>query len=291
MSSKTVLGGLLLVMIGMGAVSGDTSPATSVRFTPLTRRHKPNKLVGRREDGTWASTNWSGYSVTGAQGSVTEAKGSWTVPSASCNAGKGPKTTAYSSFWVGVDGFNDNTVEQIGTDSDCQNGRPTYYAWFEFYPNGSYLINGLKITPGDQMSADVVYDPGTGYFTVSLQDVTTPTQQTFSISTTVPAAQRSSAEWIAEAPSSSRGTLPLANFGTVDYGQDYNYNTSVSGTSDTTLNGTAGSIGSFGSPTDPNSPVQEIWMVNERDTAYKATPSPLSGDGSSFSVKWDSAGP
>ena len=39
-------------------------------------------------------------------------------------------STAYSSFWVGIDGFSSSSVEQMGTDSDVVNGIPTYYAWY-----------------------------------------------------------------------------------------------------------------------------------------------------------------
>ena len=50
-------------------------------------------------------------------GTFTDVKGSWTQPTATCT-----NKTAYSSFWVGLDGYNSNSVEQIGTDSD-------YRAW------------------------------------------------------------------------------------------------------------------------------------------------------------------
>jgi Peptidase A4 family len=65
--------------------------------------------------------------------------------------------TAYSSFWVGIDGFNAGTVEQIGTDSDISRGSPLYYAWFEFYPSPMYQITSLSVRPGDVMSATVTY--------------------------------------------------------------------------------------------------------------------------------------
>src|SRR5438128_10107784 len=37
-------------------------------------------LAPRAHDGSFQSTNWSGYAVTGAAGSVSDAKGSWIVP-------------------------------------------------------------------------------------------------------------------------------------------------------------------------------------------------------------------
>src|SRR3989454_8170558 len=231
-------------------------------------------LAPRAHDGSFQSTNWSGYAVTESSSSVSIARGSWTVPAIQ---GSCPSTNQYSSFWVGIDGFNSGTVEQTGTDSDCQNGVPTYYAWYEFYPHPSFLISGLAIHPGDHISADVVF--ANRRFTTTITDVTTGL--TFSTSAKVNSAQRSSAEWIAEAPSSG-GILPLANFGTVYYGTD---NTGVASTCFATINGATGAIGSFAS-----SSIQSITMVTSSG-AVKAQPSALSTDGTSFSVKWVSSGP
>src|SRR3989442_12102974 len=177
--------------------------------------------------GSFQSTNWSGYAVTGASGSVSDAKGSWTVPAIQ---GTCPGTNQYSSFWVSIDGFNYRTVEPTGTDSDCQNGATTYYAWFEFFPHPLFLINGLTITPGDHMTAEVISSGRS--FTVTITDPNPGAS--FSTSAKVHSAQRSSAEWIAEAPSSSGGVLPLADFGTVSFSADT-----------ATVNGITGTIGSF----------------------------------------------
>src|SRR5260370_36002698 len=70
-------------------------------------------LAPRAHDGSFQSTNWSGYAVTGASGSVSDAKGSWTVPAiqGSCTS-----TNQYSSFWWGIDGRSSGTVGQTGTD-------------------------------------------------------------------------------------------------------------------------------------------------------------------------------
>jgi Peptidase A4 family len=106
--------------------------------------------------GASSSLNWAGYAVTGAAGSVSDVKGSWIVPSVTCS----PSQNAYSAFWTGIDGYSSSTVEQTGTDSDCQSGSATYYAWFEFYPNPSFLVSGFTVTPGDQISAEVSYSGG-----------------------------------------------------------------------------------------------------------------------------------
>jgi hypothetical protein len=78
----------------------------------------------------------------------------------------------------------------------------------------------------------------------------------------------SSAEWIAEAPSSCGFTcrvLPLANFGTMNF-------------SNCTANGAT--IGSYGS-----SVWQEITMTTSGGTV-KAQPSALNGSGNGFSDTW-----
>lgn len=224
--------------------------------------------------GSWSSLNWAGYAVTAAPGAVSDAKGSWIIPAIQ---GSCPSTNEYSSFWVGIDGFNSNTVEQTGTDSDCQRGAPVYYAWYEFYPHPAKLISGLAVHPGDVISAEVSY--AGGRFVVAIHDASTGAS--FSASARVNGAQRSSAEWIAEAPSSSGGILPLADFGSVSFGADAS---GVPSTCYATIGGVTAAIGSFGSN------VQSITMVTSAG-AVKASPSALSPDGTSFSVSWRSSGP
>jgi hypothetical protein len=253
------------VTLVLGVVASSI-PAPQIGLAP--------RIHWGRSDSGWESTNWSGYAVTGSAGSVSGVNGSWEVPKiVSC-----PTASQYSSFWVGIDGFSSNTVEQIGTDSDCQNARAVYYAWYEFYPSPSYTISGFTVNPGDTISAEVKYS--NNKFTVSIVDVTSG--KSYSTSATVRSAQRSSAEWIAEAPSSSRGVLPLANFGKVVFGYD---NTAVTGTCYATVAGATKAVGSFGSS------VQEITMVTSSGKAVKAQPSSLSSDGTSFSVAWKTSGP
>jgi hypothetical protein len=218
------------------------------------------------------STNWGGYAVTTARGAVTDVKGSWVEPSIQGTCGS---KNAYAAFWVGIDGYSSSSVEQTGTDSDCQGGSATYYAWYEFYPKPSHLFS-LTISSGDTISAEVHFASGT--FTVTLKDVTTGHSASASIKLK---AARNSAEWIAEAPSGSSGILPLADFGTVHFGTDA---TSVASTCYATISGTTAAFGTF-----PN--IHQITMVNNAGTADKAVPSSISSDHTSFNVTWKSAGP
>jgi hypothetical protein len=241
------------------------------------RQHAPRRVYPGRPARTVDnitvedSTNWSGYAVEGT--SFTKASASWTVPTVNCS--KTPNT--YSSFWVGIDGWTSSTVEQTGTDSDCSGSRASYYAWYEFYPNPSIEITSVAVSPGNHISASVTYS-GT-QFTITLINETTG--KSYSKSSTVSGAQRTSAEWIAEAPCCTRrgGILPLSDFGTVDFGQDY---TGVSSTNDATDSTVSGAIGAFGSN------IFESIMVNRTTGADEAVPSALSSDGTSFTVTWDS---
>jgi hypothetical protein len=261
---------------------------------------RPMNLHKRRNQTQLESTNWSGYAVTTASGSTfTNVNGSWIVPTVNCSS-SGTQTAA-SSFWIGIDGFNSSTVEQIGTDSDCDsttNRRggtttvsPTYYAWFEFYPSGSFVIQfPTPIQPGHLMNASVVY-AGTqslGFgrisstepkFTVTITDMSTG--QSFSTTAAVSGAQQASAEWVAEAPSSNTGVLPLSNFGSVMFNGAGSFGTASIATGGTS---TIQGLGSF-----PSANIQELTMVSARTETIKAAPTRLSGN--AFSVSWENIGP
>jgi hypothetical protein len=267
-SNRLLILGALAILPAIAQVSD--SALVPEGMPQLSRhQHAPIRIREQRDDGTATSTNWSGYAVTGT--AFTGVQGSWIVPKATC-----PSGDQYAAFWVGLDGYNDGTVEQTGTDSDCDGkSRPSYYAWYEFYPQPSFVISSLTITPGDTMSAKVTYN-GTE-FTTTITDVTTG--KSFTKSAKVSGAQRTSAEWIAEAPccTGGGGILPLADFGTVLLGKD---TTGVAGSNEADMGGKVGLIGSFAN----------IFAISmETSTSVlEAVSSALSSDGSSFSVTWDS---
>jgi Peptidase A4 family len=273
LASSLVLAALPAVAQTQSGAAASPSTTTLISTDLLApRQHAPMRLHGNglATDGSVTSENWSGFAVTGS--AFTVAKGSWTIPTVNCT--KTPST--YSSFWVGIDGYSSSTVEQTGTDSDCSGSSPRYYAWYEFYPAGSILISSVPVSPGNKMSASVTYSGSE--FTIKITNVTTG--KSFSKSSRVSGAQRTSAEWIAEAPCCTRsgGILPLADFGTVDLGSDY---TGVSGTNDATDGAISGPISEFGSS------VFSITMVSSGG-ANEAVPSALSADGTSFDVVWKS---
>jgi len=160
------------------------------------------------------STNWSGYAATGSNGAFKSVSASWTQPTATCSGGR-RSSDEYAAFWVGLDGYNSSSVEQTGTDSDCDGRTPDYYGWYEMYPaDPVYYTNTVE--PGDSVSASVTFS-GTDTYTLVLKDNTRGWTQTQTISES--GFDRSSAEVITEAPccTASGGILPLADFGTINY--------------------------------------------------------------------------
>ena len=214
------------------------------------RIHGPKRRLG-----STTSTNWSGYAIDGTGAS--SVTGSWTVQPAQCQPGE----TSWSSPWVGIDGDNSSTVEQTGTDTDCNGGTPSYYAWWEMYPKPTMVIDSSThpLIPFDSMTGKVDYAAGS--FTLTLVDHTQG--WTFTTKQSSSKAPRSSVEWIAEGPS----TGTLTDFGTLNFSVD-----------SATINGTSGSLQSFGTAANP------ITMATKKGVV-RAAPGPV-GSGGSFADTW-----
>jgi hypothetical protein len=174
------------------------------------------------------SYNWGGYALvvggevaTSASGNkywtstsvnpilpytVSYVYGEWTVPSIK------PGVTGFiadTSVWVGIDGYDSNTVEQVGTSStyDPSTSQISYYAWWEMYPKFSHPINAMNVNPGDSISAYVQFKPegnsqailDRGIFKLSITDTSTGKSFTITQGPFKPDFYlRSSAEWIVE---------------------------------------------------------------------------------------------
>jgi hypothetical protein len=228
----------LLATLSVLALAGGSAMAAPAA------QHGP---IQRLRHGT--STNWSGYAA--YNGTFNSVSASWVQPAVTCGS-----TNTYSSYWVGLDGYNSSSVEQLGTEADCSGGSATYYSWYEMYPKRGYYAN-LAVTPGHSMSASVVYGGG-GRYTLTLTDNTTG--KAFSTVQRTNSAKRTSAEAIVEAPYNG-GILPLANFGTANF-------------TNTLANNSP--IGNF--------TVDPITMLNP--AGMKATPSGLDSTKAAFTVTW-----
>ena len=195
------------------------------------------------------STNWAGYAATGS--TYTNVSTTFTQPKVTCSSGD-----QYSSFWVGLDGYSSDSVEQTGTEADCDGKTAEYSAWIEMYPADPVTYSNT-VKPGDVITETVSESSNT--YTLTIADSTenwtkTTTKKESGLS-------RSSAEVVAEAPYDG-GVLPLDNFGTVHF-------------SSSTVNGA--SLAST-NPTGMN-------MVSDSGVT-EATISSLSGG--AFSITWNS---
>jgi len=229
--------------------------------------------------------NWSGYAATGTTYSAVTA--SWHVPTLTCPSGQ---ANTFSSQWVGIDGVNDSTVEQDGTEADCTGTTPSYGAWYEMF--GDSAVSGGGAVPitsgctglaschvagGDSITAAVTAN-GNGSWTLTVNDATSPDvwQFTTTISAPTTAPTRTSAEWIVERPEvctdqNQCGITPLADFGTVQF-------TSATAT---TTNGSQ-SIGALGG--------EPIEMVSSStDSTLLASPGQLSPGGAGFTDAWSAS--
>ena len=165
---------------------------------------------GGSSNAGWASSNWSGYAVTG--GPYTSITGSWKVTAVSASSRQ-----TYSSTWIGIDGFNDSNLIQTGTEADYYNGSAHYNAWWEILPAAETPIASIAVQPGDSMSANI-HQLSSGQWSITITDVTK--NQSFGTTQSYKG-QLTSAEWIQEAPSVGGRIATLAHYGsplTIDPG-------------------------------------------------------------------------
>jgi hypothetical protein len=276
--------GILLALASscaLAQVASENAPSETPRFVP--RIHGPRLIVpGTRPPyydpirHVTVSYNeiWSGYAVTGTE--FTEVQGSWIVSGVDCT--KTPNGD--SSEWVGIDGWNSNTVEQVGTDADCNGTKPFYYVWYEFFPLNTIVIPDVSIAPGDKFTASVVY-AGNNEYIVSITNETT--NQSFSKQVEFKGAEgsgvppRNSAEWIEEMDGNE-----LSDFGRDLFG--VRFTDIADGSNSATDSTITGVIKDFGDA------VQEsISTRNGRQNSkVTAMPSAITSDGGSFGVIWKS---
>jgi Peptidase A4 family len=243
--AKAAIKKLTIGQHGTDHRSGITSPSTKIKGLSQV-----------------SSGNWSGYADTGSSFSKVSAK--WTEPGVTCSS----RTTQLAAFWVGIDGYSSDSVEQDGTMIECYQGAAYQFTWWEMYPTNDVQIVGQTAAAGDSITATVTRS-GTSY-ALAVTD-STHTADSFSTTQTCSASScvDSSAEWIAEAPSGSSGVYPLANF-----------KSWTASSASVTEGTTTGVISSF---TD-----DEITMTDSSG-ATKALPGALNSSGNGFSVAWERA--
>jgi hypothetical protein len=197
------------------------------------------------------SSNWSGYAANG--GGYTSVTGTWIVPTVSL------ATSGADATWVGIGGIDTRDLIQAGTQASVSGGEVAYDAWIEMLPAPSKTIS-LSVNPGDSVTVSIT-QKGALDWDIAMKNNTTGGR----FATTVQyRSSNASAEWVQEAPSVGRGTVPLDDFGTLKF----------SGASAIKDGKTVDLRGSG---------AKAITMINGARQAL-ATPSVIGDDGASFSV-------
>jgi hypothetical protein len=207
---------------------------------------------------------WSGYIINldlqNKSEGVSSISGTWTVPEIAYS-----ESNTYSSVWVGVGGYGEQTLLQAGTEQHCENGKISYFAWYELLPATITTVKTLEISPGDKVTTSItLVNEKQGSWQITIIDETDG--RNFQITVDYPQSTRKTAEWIVERPTVNGKISTLA---------DFNKATLTDCT--TTINGVTGTIKDFTST-----------KAIMRDSLQKdlVETSQLSSDGSSFSVAY-----
>jgi hypothetical protein len=257
------------MLAGVGILVAATA---LVALRPLTAsastatHHRVAPAGGPASTDVVTSPNWSGYvaaATASTGGGFDQVGAQWTEPRVSCTT-----PDAWTLFWVGFDGWpaSDQSVEQGGTSAQCVGGVPRYRAFYEMWPSTA-VTTLFPVAAGDEMTASVVYSPGSRLYLISVTDDSSGRTDTESVP--CPAGQvcgRQSAEWVAESPShfGTDDFFPLARYGSVTF-------TSATATDES---------GDSGPVSDPHWSASGIERVV--DGTAVATVSPLFDGGGSF---------
>ena len=267
-TAVAILGSVSLVLAGGAASASASRPAA--RTPSVGRMLRSHVLPGASARAIKGLTklgsfNWSGYAQsTKTDGVFTAVKDYWTVPTVTTKAGD-----QYSSDWVGIGGFSDNSLVQDGTEADNIGGTAKYDAWTEILPASEVVIPGLVIKPGDSMEG-LVQETKAGTWKMTVFDLTTGK----SGGRTVPYSSSGlSVEAIHERPELNTGLSNLAT------------------TTNVTFDPGSLSTAPPGTPTwkpllkvVTGATLNEIFMLNNPGTAIIASPSAPDSDSDGFTV-------
>jgi hypothetical protein len=219
------------------------------------------------------SENWSGYAATSAK-KFAFVHSTFVQPKITCPGVK----NQWTSNWVGLDGFADQTVEQDGTFAMCGGANsktPVYEAWYELFPANS--VNVFAVHPGDKM--DVAVRFASGKFTLTVADLTSGKKVTHSAKCAT--CLRTSAEWIIERPAlcNNAGTTCFLTE-LADY-----HATTMAASQAQVAGGAVSSLAKFA-----NIPIFMIDPLKAGGFISLDGVSPLTKSGSAFTATWQRSG-
>jgi hypothetical protein len=270
-----MLGSASLVLAG-GVAGASASSGPVARHTPQVVRmlRVPGASTRTVRGTTKVDTyNWSGYAQsTSTKGTFTAVKDYWTVPTVNTK----PSGDQYSSDWVGIGGFSDKTLVQDGTEADNIGGTAKYDAWTEILPASEVVIPGLTIKPGNKMEG-LVEETKAGTWEMTVSDLTTGKSGGRTVKYS---SSGKSVEAIHERPEVGGSLATLATTNNVTFNPG-SLSTAAPGTQTwkPLLKVASGAT------------LNEIFMVNNADTAVIASPSAPSANGEAFAVADGSKSP
>jgi Peptidase A4 family len=162
------------------------------------------------------SGSWSGYAVapTGT-GTFSRVSASYNIPNLNCAKSTPGTSGSFYSDWTGLDGLNNFTVEQQGTEAYCSGTTQGLYVFYEMYPASPVVFTGAD--PGDALVSTTSYNASTAKYTLAVKDVT---QSGAGVTETVACSStcaNASAEVISEAPGGGPPAYGLSDFGAESY--------------------------------------------------------------------------
>lgn len=169
-----------------------------------------DSILTDNETNVQYSSNWAGAVLTAPPAGTTfnAVSANFVVPT--------PSGSGAASAWVGIDGDTyANAILQTGVDFTVTNGRASYDAWYEWYPDYAYDFTGITFTAGDSVSVSVKSTSATAG-TATIENLTTGKTVTKAITSTSKLGGQN-AEWIVEDFEQNGQLVTFANFGTVTF--------------------------------------------------------------------------
>src|ERR1700757_1036897 len=136
------------------AIAQAAEPSEGPKHLPMKPHLNSDGSFKRGLRGEVTTDNGSGYAVTvGAP--YTRASATWQVPNVAYDGGNTPYGYEYVFNWVGIGGYGDATLIQLGTESVVStSGVRTFYVWYELYPDVARPIS-QTVKPGDIITASL----------------------------------------------------------------------------------------------------------------------------------------
>jgi hypothetical protein len=224
-----------------------------------------NMLFPKPGAQTLISLDWSGYVVasdsTSPQPVIVGVRASWTVPEV-----KVTTKDSFSAAWIGIGGQLDDSLIQAGTEHDSIAGSESYSAWYELIPADAVTI-AMSISSGDRITASInLLDSTSNGWLIQVYDATNG--QTFN-ETFLYDASRLTAEWIVERPTVGHSLSTLTDFGSITFTD-----------AEAKTDNTSETISKYSS--------LQVVMHNRQNIPLVSV-SPLSSDGSSFTVTYSTS--